>query len=112
MRLINMSNKKDDSPVTFPEKWAKILKDLPEFKESADAASSDDLKKIIISCEGNIYMIDKEKASDHKLNGAKELVKEYTAPYRDALKVQTAKIKYALFLLEGKGTELGDKEEE
>ena len=107
-----MSKTQDDSPVTFPEKWAKVLKDLPEFKESAEAASSDELKKIILTCEGNIYTIDKEKTADHKLNGAKELVKEYTAPYRDALKVQTAKIKYALFLLEGKGTELGDQEEE
>lgn len=105
-----MSKKQDDSPVTFPEKWAKVLKDLPEFKETADASSSEDLKKIILSCEGNIYTIDKEKVMDHKLNGAKELVKEYSAPYRDALKVQTAKIKYALFLLEGKGEDLDDQD--
>lgn len=101
---------KDDSPVTFPEKWAKILKDLPEFKEIADAASADDLKKIILTCEGNIYTIDKEKDMDSKLNSAKELVKEYSAPYRDALKVQTAKIKYALFCLEGKGEDLNNNE--
>lgn len=107
-----MGSKKDDSaPSTFPEKWAKILKELPEFKDTADAASADDLKKIIISCEGNIYTIDKEKEVDDKLNGAKELVKEYSAPYRDALKVQMAKIKYALFLLEGKGVDLDNKED-
>jgi hypothetical protein len=105
-------SEKDESPTTFPEKWAKILKDLPEFKDTADAASPDDLKKIIISCEGNIYTIDKEKELDSKLNGAKELVKEYSAPYRDALKVQMAKIKYALFLLEGKGVNLDNKEDE
>jgi len=45
----------------------------------------------------------KEKGADAKLSGAKELVKEYSAPYRDAIKAQTAKIKYALFLLEQKG---------
>jgi hypothetical protein len=105
-----MSKKNTDSPNSFPEKWAKILKDLPEFKDTAEAASTDDLKKIIITCEGNIYTIDKEKDLDSKLNSAKELVKEYAAPYRDALKVQTAKIKYALYLLEGKGVDLDDKE--
>jgi hypothetical protein len=102
--------KDDQQPVTFPEKYAKVLKELPEFKDTADAASSDDLKKIIVQCEGNIYTIEKEKDDDAKLNSARELVKEYTAPYRDAIKVQTAKIKYALFLLEGKGEDLDNKE--
>lgn len=97
--------------VVFPEKWAKVLKDLPEFKDTADAASADDLKKTIVTCEGNIYTVEKEKDDDHKLNGAKELVKEYSAPYRDAIKVQTAKIKYALYLLEGKGEDLSNKED-
>lgn len=101
-----MSKKDDQAPTTFPEKWYKILKDLPEFKDSADASSPEDLKKIIVTCEGNIYTIDKEKDEDVKLSGAKECVKEYSAPYRDALKVQMAKIKYALFLLEGKGVDL------
>jgi hypothetical protein len=98
-------------PNVFPAKWAKVLKELPEFKETAEAASTEDLKKIVLTCEGNIYTIDKEKLQDVKLNGAKELVKEYTAPYRDALKVQTAKIKYALFLLESKGEEVGGESE-
>jgi hypothetical protein len=102
-------SKTTNDPVTFPEKWAKVLKDLPEFKDNADAASTDDLKKIIVDCEGNIYTIDKEKDDDVKLNAAKELVKEMSGPYRDAIKVQTAKIKYALFLLEGKGVDLDNK---
>jgi hypothetical protein len=97
--------------VVFPDKYAKVLKDLPEFKDTADAASTDDLKKIIVTCEGNIYTVEKEKDDDTKLNGAKELVKEYSAPYRDAIKVQTAKIKYALYLLEGKGEDLNNKED-
>jgi len=103
-----MSN--TNEPVTFPEKWAKVLKDLPEFKENADASNSDDLKKIIVTSEGNIYTIEKEKEENTHLNAAKDLVKEYSAPYRDAIKVQTAKIKYALFLLEGKGEELDNKD--
>lgn len=104
-----MTNKDVQQSVLFPEKWNKVLKDLPEFKDTADAASNDDLKKIIVQCEGNIYTIEKEKDDDAKLNSARELVKEYTAPYRDAMKVQTAKIKYALFLLDNKGEDLDNK---
>jgi hypothetical protein len=100
-----MSNSNDGTPI-FPDKWAKVLKDLPEFKEMADAASTDDLKKIIVMCEGNIYTVEKEKEADTKLNGAKEIVKELSEPYRDAKKVQFAKIQYALFLLEEKGVNL------
>lgn len=107
-----MSKTDNQSPTTFPEKWNKVLKDLPEFKDTADAATADDLKKIIVTCEGNIFNIENSKDDDVKLTGAKELVKEMSAPYKDALKVQMAKIKYALFCLEGKGTELGDKDSE
>lgn len=106
-----MAKKKDDqAPTTFPEKWWKVILSLPEFKDTADAASVDDLKKTIVECEGNIYTIDQEKEADLKLSGAKEIVKELSEPYRDAVKAQTAKIKYALFLLEGKGVDLDNKE--
>ena len=94
----------------FPKKWDKIIRELPEFKESADAASPDDLKKIIVLSEGNIFTIEKAKQNDTKLAATKDLMSEYSAPYKDAMKVQMAKIKYALFLLESKGQELGDKE--
>jgi hypothetical protein len=88
----------------------KILKDLPEFKDTADAASVEELNSIIITSEGNIFTVEKEKEDDVKLTGAKELVKEMSAPYKDALKVQMAKIKYALFLLQGKGVDLDNKD--
>lgn len=101
-----MSKKKDDNaPTTFPEKYYKIINKMPEFKDSADAASVEDLKKIVVECEGNIYTVEKAMAEDEKLNAAKELVKEHSADYREGIKAQTAKIKYALFLLEGKGVD-------
>jgi len=106
-----MSNK-DGGPVMFPDKWMKVIQKLPEFKDIADAASTDELKKIVVRCEGNLYTIDKEIAEDIKLNAAKELVKQYSEPYNDAKKVQTAKIKYAMFRLEERGVDLNDKEED
>ena len=102
----------DNMPVTFPKKWVKILKEMPEFKDIADSSSTEDLNKIVVTCEGNIYTIEKEREADVKLNSAKELVTEFSAPYSDAIKNQTVRIKYAMFLLEGKGVNLDNQEED
>lgn len=105
-----MSKKDDQTPNSFPEKWLKVVNKMPEFKDIADSSSVDDLKKIIVTCEGNIYTVEQEMAADMKLNNAKELVKEYSAAHKEALKAQQAKIKYALFLLENKGVDLDNKD--
>lgn len=92
----------------FPEKW---LKKLPDgFADNANSMKDDELKKVIIECEGNVYVIEKEKETDPKLNGAKEVVKDLTGPYRDAKACQMAKIKYALWLLESRGFNLDNKD--
>lgn len=96
----------------LPKKWDDVIKKLPEFKDTADAASVEDLKKIIVQCEGNLYTIDKEQDADTKLAGAKEIVKELSEPYKDAKKVQQAKIQYALLLLEGKGVDLDNQDKD
>lgn len=98
------------STTGLAKKWDDIVKKMPEFKDTADAAGVDELKKIIVECEGNLYTIEKEMEADTKLAGAKEAVKEYAAPHRDAKKAQQAKIQYALFLLEGKGVDLDNKD--
>jgi hypothetical protein len=95
--------------VGFPEKW---LKKINHWVETADSMSDEELKKAIVDSEGNIYTIDNEKDEDVKLNGAKELVKDMSEPYRDAKAVQTAKIKYALYLLESRGLDLNNTESE
>lgn len=104
-----MSKKEDNESTEFPKKWNNVLKSLPEFKEIADAASTDDLKKIIVECEGNIYTIEKEVEGNDKINGMKEMLKDHLEPFRDGKKVQMTKIQYALFLLESKGVELDNK---
>jgi hypothetical protein len=95
---------KTTNETEFP---AKDLKKLPDnWAESANSMKEDELKKVIVECEGNIYTIDQAKVEDHKLQGAKELSKELAAPYRDASSGQKAKIKYALWLLSGRGVDL------
>lgn len=91
----------------FPDKFYKKLPD--GFADNAKAMKDDDLKKVIIEAEGNIYTIDKEKDSCDKLNAAKDLVKEISEPWRDAKACQTAKIKYALWLLESRGMDLDNQ---
>lgn len=105
-------SKKDSDPVTFPEKWMKVIKTLPEFKDIADAADTDELKQIVVRCEGNIYTIEKEMEDDIQLCAARELVRQNSKPYNEAKKVQTAKLKYAMFRLEERGVNLDDKEED
>src|SRR4051812_7828133 len=98
-----------DGSVGFPDKW---LKKINHWVDIANSMGDDELKKAIVDCEGNIYVIDKDKDDDVKLRAAKDIVKEHSEPYRDAKNVQTAKIKYALYLLEGRGLNLDNKEEQ
>lgn len=105
-----MGKKDNQGPLTsLPKKWDDLIKKMPEFKDTADAADVDGLKKIIVECEGNIYTVSKEEDEDTKLSAAREMVKEMSAPYRDAKKHQQAKIQYALLCLESKGVDLDNK---
>lgn len=105
-----MAKKDASGPLTsLPKKWDDLIKKMPEFKETADAASVDDLKKIIVECEGNLYTVNREEEADDKLTAAREQAKEWAAPYRDAKKHQQAKIQYALLCLESKGIDLDNK---
>ncbi len=92
----------------FPEKWSKKLP--AGFQDEAGALDEAGLKKIIVECEGNLYTIDKEKEADVKLAGAKEIVKDIAGGYREASGAQSAKIKFCLFLLDGRGVDLDSTE--
>jgi hypothetical protein len=108
---MSVKTDKDAANLTgLPKKWDNIIKKMPEFKETADVADVDALKKIIVDCEGNLYTIDKEEEADFKLASAKEVVKDLVEVYREPRKFQQAKIQYALLLLEGKGIDLDNKE--
>lgn len=87
----------------LPEKYAKKLAAI-DFLDSVESSSSEDLKKKIIECEQKINKIQEEKAADDKLNGAKELVKDYSSAYREAEGLEVAKIKACLWLLESRGS--------
>jgi hypothetical protein len=92
----------------FPDR---ILKKLPDgFPETVSSMKDDELKQVVFECEGNLYSIEKDKDADVKLNSAKEQVKEHSLPYREAKACQNAKIRYVMWLLEGRGVSLDNKE--
>jgi hypothetical protein len=95
-------NNKDDND--FPSKW---LKKLPvEFVDAINTMDENDIKKRVLTCEGNIYEIENAKANDQKLNSAKELLKECSQPYNESKAIEACKIKYCLFVLESRGINL------
>jgi len=94
----------------LPEKYTKILNKLAsEFIDSANGKTTDELRKEILKAEEALSEIEKAKASDHKLNGAKDLVKELSGPYRESANVANAKIKYAIHMIEGRGETVAKK---
>lgn len=99
-----------DKEVVFPNK---LSKKLPTgFTESVDGMSEEEIKRVIVESEGNIYTLENEKEKDSKLNAAKEVMKELGGGYRDAKATQTAKIKYCLFVLENRGTDLDNNDKQ
>lgn len=93
--------KNSDSKSNFPKKYSQVLGE--EWMSEVDKLDTDELKKIIVEAEQNISTTETERDADEKLAAAKEVVKELSAAYKDAVKYQTAKIKYSLMCLEGKG---------
>jgi len=86
---------------------AKFKKKLPTgFEDDVSSMKDDELKAKILECESHIYSIDKSQDEDTKLNGARELVKEMSQPYKEAKGVETAKIKFLLFSLAFRGNKL------
>ena len=87
-------------------KLQKVLKDMPEFVDTANAASAEELKAIVLRSEQHISETEKAKQEDEKLAAKIEEAKEMTAPYRETLKYLNAKIRYSIHLLQEKGENL------
>ncbi len=88
----------------FPKKFANKLP--PGFEDAANSMSNEDLKKKIVECEGHIYKLERAKSEDAALSKAKEEVKEISLPYSEGRASENAKIKFCMYLLEGRGQEI------
>lgn len=90
----------------FPQKYLNKIKDLPDFIDGIEAADTDELKKKIITFEGHIYDTENAKDADEELLKVREQAKIIAAPYRETKNIETAKIKYCLFVLENRGVKI------
>lgn len=95
---------KDNKDTDFPNKYLRRLS--PEFVDAINGLSDEEIKSRILVCEGNLYEIASAKENDEKLNGAKEIVKDLSAPYSESKASENAKIQFCIFTLESRGINL------
>ncbi len=82
----------------------KIIAKLPTgYIDDTSSMNGADLRTEIIKAETAIREMQKEMAADEKLQGARELVKDFVAGYNEVKKAQRAKIEYLLHVLEERG---------
>lgn len=85
----------------------KIIAKLPTgYIDDTSGMDGNELRSEIIKAETAIREMLKEMAADEKLQGARELVKDFVAGYNEVKKAQRAKIDYLLHVLDERG-ELG-----
>lgn len=92
-----------DSGSDFPKKYLKILQEIPDFIEGADAMSTEDLEREALSCEQLIFYNEQDMAKDPDLMQAKDHVKELESPFKEVINEATAKVKYITWTLQTRG---------
>lgn len=91
----------------------KLIAKLPSgFVEDVAGMSSEAMEDAIVASEANIRRVEAEREGDEKLRGARELVKNLSGPYADAVKAQRAKIAYLLWQLEERGELIDESPED
>lgn len=91
----------------FPKKYMKKLDEFAQgYVETVESASTEELKKFILTSEQNIYEIEHEIENNVNLLKIKEECKREMAPFNEAKQTETAKIKYCLFVLENRAIKL------
>ncbi len=94
--------KKQATVAGFPEKYSKVP-GFSAIEEELNGADEEGLKKIIVAAETSVEEQQQLKEVDEKLKEIKEQMSALSGGYRDAMKYQNAKIKYALYCLEKLG---------
>ncbi len=93
----------------FPKNLATKLP--ADFADTVNAMSAEEINERILQAEGNIYKVEDDLATNEGILSAKEELKSMTGPYRDTKKMEAAKIKYCLWVLEERGQEIGQEQE-
>lgn len=82
----------------------KVIAKLPTgYADEVASLTTEAIEAEVLQCETNIIYTKKEMKADAKLNGAKDLVKDLSAGYREVFKTQNAKIEYLMHVREERG---------
>jgi hypothetical protein len=96
-----MANENNEK--VFPKKYMNKIKEMPEFKEAVEGAQTDEIKKKILESERHLFETENALMADEELQKAKERAKELASSYRETKGLETAKLKYCLYILESRG---------
>ena len=94
--------KKANENGSFPKKYYDVLK-TSQTMQDLDAMDEDGLRNSIVESENVLEQTAREIEANPDISKLKEDLKALTEGYREVKKFQTAKIKYALHVLEQKG---------
>ena len=79
----------------------KFRKKFPDFVNATDGLCLEDLNKKLLTYSKYREETELAKQNDQKLNDAKELASELSAPYRDTLNALKMKLAYLHLLIKG-----------
>ncbi len=86
----------------FPKKWLKKVQDSG-WQEAADSMGTDELKRKIVEFEKAISEQEHLMDKDQELERLKKETKERKAIYMEPIGELVANIKYAVYVLDGRG---------
>ncbi len=79
---------------------AKMTKKLsPGFLEDVVKMDAAAIKAAMVAAEKELQAIEETQEHDEKLNGAKDLLRDLSAPYREQKSISKAKIGYLVHML-------------
>jgi len=81
----------------------KLRVEMPEFVEEVDSASVSDLESRLSRLTKDYEATEEAQKNDEELENAKALVKELSAPYREAKTMIKLKTKYIIASIKDKG---------
>jgi hypothetical protein len=99
--LQDVTKEKDGMDEQTAFKLRKIIP--PGVPEELEALAPEELKKRIVDSESNVREAEQSRDNDEHLQAARQVMKDLSEPYREAIKVQRAMQRYALLMLESKG---------
>lgn len=80
-----------------------IAEEFPEFHAEVSSLSADQLDSRLAQLAKDESEVNKAKEEDEQLHTAREQLKEFSAPYREAKKAIKSKVAFIIELLKDRG---------